>query len=68
MQPQPMEDSMLEQVDAQRRLWPCGKLAVDQAPGMTSGPMEKEVPMLEWVCWQDLRPCGTLTLEQFASE
>ncbi|PKU40823.1 hypothetical protein llap_8879 [Limosa lapponica baueri] len=38
---QPLEDTMLEQVDAQRRLWPCVKLMLEQAPGRTCGPVER---------------------------
>ncbi|XP_068883861.1 DNA polymerase theta [Aphelocoma coerulescens] len=30
---QPLEEPMLEQVDARRRPWPCGKSALKQAPG-----------------------------------
>ena len=51
---QSMEDPTLEQVDAQRRLWPRGKPALEQAAGRTCGPVEREEPTLEQVCWQDL--------------
>ncbi|KAK4811165.1 hypothetical protein QYF61_019796 [Mycteria americana] len=39
---------------ARRRLWPCGEPALEQAPGRTCDPMEREEPMLEQFCWQDL--------------
>ncbi|KAJ7413618.1 hypothetical protein WISP_89052 [Willisornis vidua] len=32
----------LEQLDAQRRMWPHGKPALEQAPGRTWGPMDRE--------------------------
>lgn len=37
---QPMENPMLQQVDVQRHMRPHQKPVLDQAPGMTSGPME----------------------------
>ena len=39
---QPVEDPMLEEGDVpQRRLWPRGKPALEQAAGKTCGPMER---------------------------
>ncbi|GAB0204015.1 AN1-type zinc finger protein 5-like [Grus japonensis] len=49
---QPVEDPMSEQVDAPEG--GCDPVALEQAPGRTSGPTEREEPMLEQVCWQDL--------------
>ncbi|GAB0184744.1 hypothetical protein GRJ2_000939700 [Grus japonensis] len=38
---QPVEDPTLEQVDAQRRLWPHGKPTLEQAPDRTCGLVER---------------------------
>lgn len=38
---QPMEDPMLEQVDVQGRLWPCGEPVLPCAPGRTCDPVER---------------------------
>ncbi|OPJ85308.1 hypothetical protein AV530_011749 [Patagioenas fasciata monilis] len=38
---QPKEDSTPQQGDAWRRLCPCGKPALEQAPGRICGPMKR---------------------------
>jgi len=38
---QPVEDPTPEQVDARKRLRPCGKSTLEQAPGRTCEPMER---------------------------
>jgi len=57
-------------LDAQRRLWLRGELALEQDSGRTCGPVDpwREEPILEQVCWQDLWPHGRSTLEQSAPE
>ncbi|GAB0180407.1 tRNA:m(4)X modification enzyme TRM13 [Grus japonensis] len=50
---QPVEDTTPEQMDAQRRLCPCGKPALEQAPGKTCGPMERRAQAGAG-SWQDL--------------
>lgn len=59
----PVQDSLLEQVDAGRRLWSSGKPVVKQAPGRTCGPVKgahTEAGLLS-----GLLPCRGPTLEQF---
>ncbi|GAB0193758.1 EH domain-containing protein 4 [Grus japonensis] len=78
---QPMEDPMLEQVDAQRRLWPYGKPTLEQALGRTRGPVVRGAHaragllaglVTPWgdPCWSSLflkvcTPWESPTLEQF---
>jgi len=49
-----VEDPTLEQVDVPLKdLWTRGNSVLEQIPDGSCGPMEREDPMLEQVCWQD---------------
>ncbi|GAB0205043.1 EH domain-containing protein 4 [Grus japonensis] len=55
---QPMEDPMLEQVDAPER--GCDPVGSPRWSKLLAGPVDpwREEAIPEQVCWQDLRPYG----------